>query len=457
MARVRTSRRGAPPASALLALVLSLGLIAGCTSDTSSGGARLGHAESWSSVAGGPANTGRGHSAGPEVPELLWSRPLGAPLTGVASSDGLATMVQATVSDRGCNLFALAGEDGRKRWCLRLPTEGPRITATLDGRGSVFVPMHGGVGAVSAEGVNRWFAPTTGVPTTVALLDGRHLLTVSHLGYARVINTQTGLEVSPELPVAGQFTPDGVATGLPWCGTGERGCPGPGPAAVDTDTGTFYMTAWPAGAPTPELVAVRLVPGEHHHLEELWRVPLPEGRLGVPVVLSDDGDVVHVHDRDGALRAYSTADGTELWSVPLGYVPDTPPATLPDGTLVGGGRTTTVWRGPDDPHRDDAGPSPVVAVRADGDTATEVWRRDDLRQLTNPVATGDGRVIVAVRSDSGDDDEPGIALQVLDGDDGTTLHTVEVPAASGPVSGLSLDADDRIALSTAMGAVYVFD
>jgi outer membrane protein assembly factor BamB len=147
----------------------------------------------------------------------------------------------------------------------------------------------------------------------------------------------------------------------------------------------------------------------------LWRTELPEGRLGSPVVLSNDRDSVYAHSGDGALVAYSAADGAVRWSAPLGYRPDTPPALLPDGTLVSGGRTTTVWRGTDDEHDADAGPAPVVAVRGADGRGEEVWRRDDLR-----------------------------------------LHEVTVPAATGPMSGLSVDSDGRIAVSTAMGAVYVY-
>ena len=452
----------APPPStaARSARALALGALcvvvaAGCASSTGSGDARLGQAASWSSLTGGPENSGRAHAPVADSPGLVWSRALGAPATGVASSDGIGTFFQATVSERGCNLFALTADDGRKRWCLRLPTDGPRITPTVDGRGSVFVPMYGGVGAVAAEGENRWFAETRGIPTTVTLLDGRHLLLVSHLGVASVVNTQTGLAASPELAVAGRVAPSDPGFGLPWCGSGERGCPAPGPAAVDTRTGTAYLTAWGPGDPAPELVAVRFTAGETGRLEELWRVALPGGRLGVPVVLSNDRDQVHLHARDGSLSSYSTADGSPLWSAPVGYRPDTPPALLPDGTLVTGGRTTTAWRGPDDDHPADAGPAPVVAVRGEDGRGREVWRRDDLRQLTNPAATADGRVAVAVRS-GGTDDEPGIALHLLDGTDGRTVAEIAVPAATGPVSGLSVDSDGRIALTTAMGAVYVF-
>lgn len=458
MARLSTPSRIRRSARTLCAAALALGLAAGCTSHTDSGNARLAQADSWSSVAGGPSNSGRAHGSVSDAPELLWSRPLGAPLSGVASADGLGTFFQATVSDRGCNFFALTADDGRKRWCLRLPTEGPRITATVDGRGSLFIPMYGGVGAIAAEGENRWFAETEGIPTTVTLLDNRNLLTISHLGIARVINTQTGLDASPETALAGEIAPSEPGYGSPWCATGERGCPTPGPAAVDTDTGAFYLTAWQPGEPAPELVAMRYTDGEDGGFEELWRVELEDGRLGLPVVLSNDRDAVFVHSDDGALVAYSTADGARLWSAPVGYIPDTPPALLPDGTLVTGGRSTTVWRGTNDKHADDAGPAPVVAIRTgdDSDDDREVWRRNDLRQLTNPVATDDGRVLVAVRSGE-DDDEPDVAIHVLNGETGETLHEIAVPAASGPVSGLTVDSDERIALSTALGAVYVFE
>ena len=443
-------------ARSLAVAALAVGVAAGCASDTESGDARLGQAASWSSVTGGPPNSGRSHASVSDAPELLWSRALGAPTTGVASSDGIGTFFQATVSERGCNLWALTADDGRKRWCLRMPTDGPRITATVDGRGSPFVPLYGGVGAVAAEGENRWYAETSGVPTTVTLLDNRHLLLVSHKGVARVVNTQTGLDVTPELRIAGDVPPGDPVYGLPWCGTGERGCPTPGPAAVDIDGAVAYLTSWTPGADEPELVAVDFTSGETASLEVLWRAPLSEGRLGAPVVLSNDRAEVYVHSRDGGLAAFSTADGAALWSAPIGYRPDTAPALLPDGTLVSGGRTTTVWRGPDDDHDDDAGPAPVVAVRSGDGTGREVWRRDDLQQLTNPAATEDGRVLVAVRTDGGEDG-PGIAIHVLDGSDGSTLHRIDVPAATGPASGLSVDSDGRIALTTSAGAVYVFE
>ncbi len=462
-------------ARALAVAALAVGMLAGCTSHTESGGSRLGQAASWSSVTGGPPNSGRAHAPVSDAPELVWSRALGAPAIGVASSDGIGTSFQATISERGCNLFALAAEDGRKRWCTRLPTDGPRITATVDGRGSLFVPMYGGVGAVAAEGENRWFHATRGVPTTLTLLDNRHLLVISHLGTAEVINAHTGLESSPSARLAGAVSTTDRGYGVPWCGIGERGCPVPGPAAVDTASGTAYVTAWTPGVDVPDLVALRFTGGDASGagavLEELWRVPLDGGRLGVPPVLSNERDVVYLHSRDGDLVAYSTADGHALWSVAPGYRPDLPAAVLPDGTVVTGGRTTTMWKGPDDDHDDDAGPSPVVAVRGEDGSGGELWRRDDLQQLTNPAATTDGRVVVAVRSDegspAGDASDggvtdgaggagPGIALQVLDGGDGRTLHRIEVPAASGPVSGLSIDSDGRIALTTAIGAVYVF-
>ena len=95
-----------------------------------------------------------------------------------------------------------------------------------------------------------------------------------------------------------------------------------------------------------------------------------------------------------------------------------------------------------------------MAVR---DLGTARFYRDALDEA--PAATADGRVVVAVRAaDSSDDDSgPGIALHLLDGADGHTIHRIEVPAATGPVSGLSIDDDGHIALTTGLGAVYVYE
>lgn len=444
------SRRG-PRAAGIGALVLVAATGAGCVSHTGSGDARLPQARSYSEVTGDPAN--RSRSAGEPGTEvaLRWSRPLGAPLTGVASSPALDSLYQATVSESGCNLFALSTLDGRKRWCQRRPTDGPRITATVEGRGDVFVPERGGASAISSDGELRWVVPTGGSPTTLTLLDNRSLLVIDHLGVARVVNTQTGEPLGPILPLAGQVPGGDPAYGLPWCSVGTRGCPATGPAAVDTGSGTAYLTVWPFGARRPELHAVRFVAGDAPHLESMWTRELPNGRAAAPVVLSDDGTTLYVHGDDGALASFSTADGRPGPSVDLGYRPDFSPALLPDGTLVTGGRSSAIWHGPDDSDREQTS-GPVVAVRPEGvDSLGVAWRRDDLRQLADPVATPGGRVWVAARSR-----DDGIALVALDGGDGHTVFSTDLPDARGPVSGLSVDASGRIAVSTSMGGVYVY-
>lgn len=448
------SRRGRwhPRAVAGLGALLACSVTASaCTSDTESGDSRLPQADSWSSVTGGTANRSRAVADLPGQPRLLWSRPLGAPATGTAASADLDWLYQSTVSDRGCNLFSLGGQEGRKRWCTRVATEGLRITPTVDGRGSLFLPSRGAVTAVADDAEIRWTVPARGTPTTLTLLDKQHLLGITQLGVAQVLNTHTGAEVSRPVELAGRAPDVSPEYGIPWCGTGERGCPAPGPAAVDTATSTAYLTVWTPGCGAPELVALRYTGGADGRLEERWRVDLPDGRLGTPVVLADDGASVVLHAADGGLRAYSTADGARLWSHDLGYRPDFSPALLPDGALVTGGRSSTVWRGPDDRHSGDAGPAPVVAVDPRGDRPAERWRRDDLVQLADPVALPSGHVVVAVRA-------PGdrVEVHVLDGADGHTRTRIEVPDATGPVSGLAVDARGRLAVTTAVGTVYLY-
>ena len=447
----RLSRRRTRGVVVPAALGVLLAATAGCVSGTEPGGSRLPQAESWSDVTGGPANRSMARSDLADRLDLVWSRPLGAPLVGTASSPALDWSYQATVSERGCNFFALSDTDGRKLWCSRLATAGPRITATVDGRGTTFLPQTGGVVSVSDENEIRWFAPTEGTPTTIVLLDNRHLLTVTQFGVVEVFNTHTGLTVASGLRLAGVPAAVERDHGLPWCAIGTRGCPAPGPAAVDTGRRTAYLTVWTPGRDVADLVAVRFDGDAEGRLTELWREPLPDGRTGTPVALSPDGDRVFLHTADGDLQARATADGAPLWTEPVGFVPDFSPAVLDDGTLVTGGRSTTVWRGPSDEHPADAGPAPVVAVADRGDTAEVRWRRDDLRQLANPVATPSGRVVVATR---GARDR--IVVHVLDGADGHTTQRLEVPDSHGPVAGLSVDAEGNLTVSAAMGTIYLY-
>ncbi len=60
------------------------------------------------------------------------------------------------------------------------------------------------------------------------------------------------------------------------------------------------------------------------------------GPLASPV-LSADGSTIYVNGRDERLWALNTDDGKPKWSVPLDYLPQTPPSVSPDGLIVAGG------------------------------------------------------------------------------------------------------------------------
>ena len=64
------------------------------------------------------------------------------------------------------------------------------------------------------------------------------------------------------------------------------------------------------------------------------------GPLASPV-LSADGSTVYVNGRDQRLWALNTADGKAKWSVPLGYLPQTPPSVTPSGLIIAGGGPDT--------------------------------------------------------------------------------------------------------------------
>ncbi|OOK81912.1 PQQ enzyme repeat family protein [Mycobacterium kansasii] len=96
-----------------------------------------------------------------------------------------------------------------------------------------------------------------------------------------------------------------------------------------------------------------------------------DGVLASPV-LSADGTTVYVNGRDQQLWALHAADGKVKWSVPLGFLAQTPPTVTPDGLIVSGG-------GPD---------AQLVAFHDAGDHADQAWRRDDVMPLSTSSLGG---------------------------------------------------------------------
>jgi outer membrane protein assembly factor BamB len=190
---------------------------------------------------------------------------------------------------------------------------------------------------------------------------------------------------------------------------------------------------WQPGAPASVLTALRYQPGQSALLSREWTSDaVSVGVLGSPVI-SEDGETVYVNGRDRRLWALKSADGTAKWSVPLGFLSQTPPTVGPDGLIIAGG-------GPD---------TRLVGLRDAGDRAEVRWRRDDVTPLT--TSSQAGGVAYAVAADS-----QGQSLLVFDPADGRTLNSYPLPDAAGYPVGVSVGSDRRVVAATSAGQVYGF-
>ena len=102
-------------------------------------------------------------------------------------------------------------------------------------------------------------------------------------------------------------------------------------------TGMVVIALWQPDAPAPMLVGLQYHPGQTPLLTREWTSDAVGGGSLASPVLSADGTTVYVNGRDQQLWALNTADGKPKWSVPLDFLPQTPPSVSPDGLIVAGG------------------------------------------------------------------------------------------------------------------------
>src|SRR5258708_33320016 len=131
---------------------------------------------------------------------------------------------------------------------------------------------------------------------------------------------------------------------------------------------------WQPGAPAAGLAGLKYHPGQTPLLTREWTSDAVGAGVIANPVLSANGSTVYVNGRDQRRRALNAADGKPKWSVPLGFLAQTPPAVAPQGLIVSGG-------GPD---------TRLAAFKDAGNHADQVWRRDDVTPLSSSSLTGTG-------------------------------------------------------------------
>ncbi|RFZ52820.1 Outer membrane protein assembly factor BamB [Mycobacterium marinum] len=391
----------------------------------------------WPAQYGDAANSSYTTTAGSSKLALKWTRSVKGSLAAGPALSGRGYLALNAQTPAGCSLMEWENNDnGRQRWCVRLVQGGGFAGPLFDGFDNLYVGQPGAIVAFPVTQWTRWRQPVIGMPSTPRFLGNGHLLVATHLGQMLVFDAHRGKIVGSPMDLVEGVDPTDPARGLADCAPARQGCPVAAAPAFSKVNGIVVVGVWQPGAPAAGLVGLK------YHAQQLVREwtsdAVKDGVLASPV-LSADGETVYVNGRDQRLWALHATDGKVKWSVPLGFLAQTPPTVTPEGLIVSGG-------GPD---------TRLAAFRDAGDHADQAWRRDDVTPLsTSSLAAGNvGYTIVAGPPHEGG---PGMSLLVFNPADGHTINSYSLPAATGYPVGVSIAVDGRVVTATSDGQVYSF-
>lgn len=418
----------------LAATALITAAVAGCQNTDSWVAAHP--SAGWPAQYGDAANSSYSTIGGAQALRLEWSRSVKGELAAAVALGSGSYLAANAQTPAGCSLMVWEVDNrARQRWCTRLVQGGSWAGPLFDGFDNVYVGQPGAILSFPPTQWIRWRRPVIGMPTTPRILDPGRLLVVTHLGQVLVFDAQQGTVVGTPLDLVAGVDPRDSERGLADCRPARRGCPVSAAPAFAAGPGMVVLGLWLPDAEAPSLVGLRYRPGQTPLLSREWSSDaVGGGPIGSPVA-SADGSTVYVNGRDERLWALSAADGKPKWSVPLGYLAQTPPSVSPDGLIVAGG-----------------GPGArLTAVRDAGDRGEIVWTDDDVAALSTASRAG-GDVGYTVARDR----ETGLALVVFDPADGRVVNRYPLPQATGWPVGVSIGHDRRVVTATSDGQVYGF-
>ena len=417
---------------ALAATALISGALAGCGNTDSWVQARA--ATGWAAQYADAANSSFSRVDGADTLRLEWTRSVKGELAAQAALGSGEYLAVNGQTAGGCSLMVWETDNqARQRWCTRLVQGGGLASPMFDGFDNVYIGQPGTVLSFPTTQWIRWRKPVIGMPMTTRILSPGNLLVVTHLGQVLVFDAHRGTVTGNSLDLVAGVDPTDSQRGLDDCRLARPECPVAAAPAFAEASGVIVLTLWEPGADAPVLVGLRYRPGQTPLLTREWTSDaVGGGPLASPVV-SADGSTVYVNGRDERLWALNSDDGTEKWSVPLNYLPQTPPSVTPDGLIVAGG-----------------GPGArLVAVRDVDDEGEEVWSRDDTSPLSTSSLAGVGYTVVR-------DGDNGMALVVFDLGDGHTLNSYPLRGATGWPVGVSIGHDGRVVAGTSDGRIFGF-
>lgn len=423
--------------AAVLASALAVGL-GGCGNTDS--WVEASAAQGWPAQYGDAANSSYAATNGATKLSLTWTRSVKGGLAAGPALSARGYLALNAQTPAGCSLMEWENDDnGRQRWCVRLFQGGGFAGPLFDGFDNLYVGQPGAFLAFPVTQWTRWRQPVIGMPATPRFLGHGQLLVATHLGQVLVFDAHRGEVVGSPLDLVDGVDPTDATRGLGDCAPARQGCPVAAAPAYSPVTGAVVLGVWQPGAPVAGLVGLKYHAGQTPLLSREWTSDAVGAGVLASPVLSADGGTVYVNGRDQRLWALGAADGKVKWSVPLGFLAQTPPAVTPQGLIVSGG-----------------GPGARLAAFKDaGDHADQLWRRDDAVALSSPSLAGPGAGYTVI-SGPPSNGAPGMSLLVFDPGSGRTLASYPVPAATGYPVGVSVGKDRRVVTATSDGQVYGF-
>lgn len=397
-------------------------------------------AAGWPAPYADAANSSYTPTAGAGELKLDWTRSVKGDL-GAAVALGSGGYLAANAQTRGgCSLMVWENDNhGRQRWCTRLIQGGGFAGALFDRFDNLYVGQPGLIMSYPPTQWIRWRTQVIGMPTTPRLIGDNRLLVVTHLGQVLVFDAHRGVVAGNPIDLVGNIDPTDSARGLADCAHNGPECPVAAAPAYSAATGTIVVAVWQPGEPRSTLTALRYQSDGAPMLSRAWTTDAVTGGVIAAPVLSPDGNTVYVNGRNRALWALNVSDGSVKWTVPLGFLAQTPPTVAPDGLILSGA-------GPD---------TALTAIRDDGEHAGVVWRRDDVRPLTTAAQAGHDIAYTVVDGGNGNG-EAQMSLLAFGTGDGRTVNSYPLPAATGFPVGVSVGLDRRVVVGTSDGQVYGF-
>src|SRR6201996_9544792 len=294
-------------------------------------------AQGWPAQYGDAANSSYTATAGAGKLSLQWTRSVKGSLAAGPALSARGYLALNAQTPAGCSLMEWENDGkGRQRWCVRLAQGGGFASPLFDGFDNLYVGQPGAFISFPVTQWTRWRQPVIGMPSTPRFLGNGQLLVTTHLGQVLVFDAHRGEVVNTPVDLVDGVDPTDATRSLGDCAPARPGCPVAGAPAFSAATSMVVLGVWQPGAPAAGLVGLKYHPGQTPLIGREWTSDaVGAGVIGSPV-LSADGSTVYVNGRDQRLWALNAADGKTKWSVPLGFLAQTPPAITPQGLIVAG-------------------------------------------------------------------------------------------------------------------------